>query len=65
MMLINPWGQNMGAEQETLGLSFRANPREIKNLGIPFGTTYRREKHWELRNFVLNHSAGDKMLGIL
>jgi hypothetical protein len=39
IMLINPWGQNMGAEQETLGISFRANPRKIKNLGIPFGTT--------------------------
>ncbi len=65
MMLINPWGQNMGAEQETLTISFRANPRMIKKISeFRSEPLHRREKHWELRNFFLNHSAEDKMLGI-
>jgi hypothetical protein len=43
----------------------RAIPRKIKKLGISFRTICRRrEEHSELSNFVPNHSAEIKMIGI-
>ncbi len=50
------------AERKTLGIPFRSIPRKTKKFGIPFRTISLKANHSELRNFVPNHSAEDKMV---